>query len=278
MDNQKDPTLNREDDLNAENNLLKLKLGLEHGMQMADMSNLRPELENEWLKSVYAFEQQFKDARRIKVYDYIGRPPFRKWDTLTPAEARIELENIQSVMEKNGVELDCLCEYDDAIIYRFITDELFQHEMDDMRGSGMTWHFIYEEFYPNHNYDLRRQASDFVKAIFTRPWKEEFDGIMLARKVSFSGKEYDRVSISSIITAFQEAHAPFRIKKFDINKVVIDTELTMADVHAKLTWSGKMKQGDNFRHQGICSFHFLRQDDYWHVGDFYIPGFSRNKE
>lgn len=51
MDNQKDPTLNPEDDLNAENNLLKLKLGLEYGMQMADLSNLRPELENEWLKS-----------------------------------------------------------------------------------------------------------------------------------------------------------------------------------------------------------------------------------
>ena len=32
MENQKNPLLNPEDELKAENNLLKLKLGLEHGM------------------------------------------------------------------------------------------------------------------------------------------------------------------------------------------------------------------------------------------------------
>lgn len=32
MDNQKDPVLNHEDELKAENNLLKLKLTLEHGV------------------------------------------------------------------------------------------------------------------------------------------------------------------------------------------------------------------------------------------------------
>ena len=68
MDKQKDPQITPDDLLKAENAFLKLKLGLEHGMQMEETSTLSPEIENQWLKSVYAFEQQYKDAKRIKLY------------------------------------------------------------------------------------------------------------------------------------------------------------------------------------------------------------------
>src|SRR5688500_6309194 len=174
MDTQKDPLLNPADDIKAENNLLKIKLQLEHGMLMDETIGLNPGLENQWLKSVYAFEQQLKDAKRIKLYDYIGCPTFIRWDALTHDQISKERQRIELLMENNGVQLDCLCEYDDEIIYKFITEELFQHEMDDMRIAGMTCHFTYEEFYPNHDYNLREHTSRFIKAIFTRPWDEEF--------------------------------------------------------------------------------------------------------
>ncbi|HET9488003.1 MAG TPA: hypothetical protein VFO54_11225 [Chryseosolibacter sp.] len=278
MDNQKDPLLSRSDNLQAENSLLKLKLRLEYGMQMDDTSSLSPEVENQWLKSVYAFEQQFKNARRISVYDYIGRPDFSNWDALTPDETRKELLRIQTIMEQNDVQLTCLCEYDDAIIYRFVTEELFQHEMDDMRVAGMTCHFTYEEFHPNHDYDLRNYTHDFLKAIFSRPWHEEFDIIHLTRKVSFCGKEYDRQSISDIITTFQEVHANLEIEKLDIKAVVMNEEVTRAVVHSSLSWSGKMKQGTTVRFEGAGSFHFVRDDDYWQIVNFEIPGFSRKQQ
>lgn len=58
MENQKDPQLNRDEAFYAENNLLKLKLGMEHGMQeIGDTHGLSPEVENQWLKQVYSFEQ-----------------------------------------------------------------------------------------------------------------------------------------------------------------------------------------------------------------------------
>jgi hypothetical protein len=275
MENQKEPLLNREDDLLAENNLLKLKLGIEFGMQMGEARGLDPGLQNEWLKSVYAFEQNFKDAKRIKLYDYIGRPTFAKWNTLTPEETRKELERMELLMENNGVQLGCLCKYDDAIIYKFITEELFEHEMDDMRIAGMTCHFTYEEFHPNHDYDLRKQASRFVEAVFTRPWDEEFDGVELADKVSFSGKPHDRRSISSIIGTFQEAHGILTVERMDITHVGIDDSVTKANVHATLSVSGKMKHGDNVRYEGRCTFQFVKPDEYWYVKSFDIPGFTR---
>ena len=275
MNNPKDPQLNRQEDLTAENNLLKLKLGLEHGMQMADTGSLSPEIENQWLKHVYAFEQQYKDARRIKLYDYLGRPEFRKWDSLAPEEIGRELQRLQSILAANNVQVDCICKYDDAVIYKFITEELLAHEMDDMRIPGMVCHFTYEEFHPNHDHDVRRQVSDFLETIFERQWHKEYDQFALAVKITFSGKHHDRAAISAIITAFQEAHDELEMARLDITEVIINTDITMADVAGSLSVSGK-RQGERVVYEGRCSFHFVRQDGYWYIDAFEVPGLKRD--
>lgn len=275
MENQKDPLLNPEDELRAENNLLKLKLGLEHGMKMAGTGNLSPDVENQWLKSVYAFEQQYKDAKPVKVYDHIGRPAFMKCDQLSVIEISSERQRLQSIMAENGVELDCICEYDDATIYRFITEELFEHEMEDIRIAGMIFHFIYEEFHPNHDYDLRRDTTRFIRALFGRQWNTEYDGIMLNSTITFSGKQYDRIAMASIIQAFQEAHAFFRVKSVDVTEVSFDTTSGKAMVRAQFSVASRMKHGGKVQYEGDCLVHFEREYDFWSVNDFYIPGFSR---
>lgn len=275
MENQKDPHFNPEDELHAENNLLKLKLGLEHGMQMSEISTLSPEVENQWLKSVYAWEEAYKNAKRIKLYDYIGRPTFLKWDTLTSQQTKKELDRLHSIMENNGVQLSCICRYDDATIYKFITQELFEHEMDDMRVLGMTCHFTYEEFHPNHDHDIREHTTDFMKKLFRKQWNEEYDTITLTNKISFSGTTYDRKAISAIITTFQEAHSSLRLHKFDVNDVYIDADNVKANAVASLSAIGKMKDGEKIRYLGTCSFKLEREYDYWQISEFAIPGFSR---
>ncbi|MDQ2657339.1 MAG: hypothetical protein M3Y60_07945 [Bacteroidota bacterium] len=273
MDKQKDPQITPNDLLKAENAFLKLKLGLEHGMQMEESSTLSPEIENQWLKSVYAFEQQYKDAKRIKVYDYIGRPPFTKWHRLDARKIRQELERLRSVMSRNSIELDSICEYDDATIYRFVTEELFEHEMDDMRIPGMTCHYTYEEFHPNHDYDLRRETTDFLNSLFTKVWNEDYDAISLANNVAFRGKEHSRKSVSSIVTAFQEVHRPLQIKTLDITDVTIHSGLINANVRASVDICGEMKSGEAVRYTGVCSFSFIRDDNFWQISGFFVPGF-----
>lgn len=277
MDDQKDPLLSRQDDLHAENNVLKVKLALEHGMQMENTSTLSPGVENQFLKSVYAFEQQYKDAKRVSVYDYLGSPAFSKADTLTPEQTSEELSRLRSIMADRNIELDCICEYDDAIVYRFLTEELFAHEMDDMCIPGMITHFIYEEFHPNHDYDLRRQTGEFMDLVFSRPWNADFHEIILSRQVTFCANVYDCMSISSIIQTFQEAHTSLNIDRMDIAEVVIDPGLTQAHVSGTLSVSGNMKQGEKIRYEGIFSFHFIREDEYWNIDAFNLPGLSKKE-
>jgi hypothetical protein len=71
--------MNEEENLRTENEFLKLKLMLEHGGQFGEMeedsnTELPPEIENQFLNNVLAFEKQFSEHKVIKVYDKIGRP------------------------------------------------------------------------------------------------------------------------------------------------------------------------------------------------------------
>jgi hypothetical protein len=274
METQKDPQLSHHDDLRAENNLLKLKLGLEHGMHMQESSGeLSPEVENQWLKSVYAFEQQFKVAGRIKLYDYIGKPVFKKCDELKPEEVGAELQRLYLILENNDIVLSSICQYDDALLYRFVTEELFDHEMDDMRVPGMTLHFTYEEFHPNHDYDLRNDSTRFLEMIFHRRWEEAYDNLILDEQVTFAGKQYAPASIAAFINAFQEAHGKLQIKSLTVTDVVISPDITTARVTVFLSAKGNMSDGEAVVYEGDCSLHFTRTYDFWHISGFQIPGF-----
>jgi hypothetical protein len=273
MESPKDPQLSRHDHLRAENNLLKVKLGLEHNMQMSEISSLPPDVENQWLKSVYAFEEQFKQARRIKVYDYIGRPVYNKWDTIKSEHVSAELQRLYLILENNDIVLSSICHYDDAILYKFITEELFVHEMDDMRIPGMTVHFTYEEFHPNHDYDLRNDSARFLEMIFHRKWEEEYDNMILDEQVTFGGKLLAPARIADIIKTFQEAHDKLKIQSLEVTDVVINADITAADVRASLCVKGNTNDRIPVTYEGICSFTFSRQLDYWHLSGFYIPGF-----
>lgn len=276
MDHEKDPLLTREDALRAENCFLKLKLGLEHGMQMSEMSTLPPEMENEWLRSVYAFEQQFRNAKRVKLYDYVGRPEFKTWDALSPEQVREERQRLEVIMENNNVHLECLCEYDDAVIYRFITEELFHCEMDDIRIPGMTMHYTYEEFYPNHDYDLRRDTSDFIHAIYARQWDNDFDEMKIHDLVCWSGAWLNKNGIGTVIKTFQEQHHPLCVERFDIRKVTITDEERKAVIDAIICVTGNATAGEPVRYEGPAHFGFVRPEKYWSIDRFEVPGFNES--
>ena len=73
--------LPEEERLRAENEYLKMKLMLETGIEFGGNAEAlagMPELENEFLRSVAAFEQQWGNSCKVTVFDKIGKPDFFK--------------------------------------------------------------------------------------------------------------------------------------------------------------------------------------------------------
>src|SRR5258706_1754654 len=263
--------LSEKDEFMEENELLNLKLEVDYGMAGSNMSAQRTTLENQWLNSFGNVEQQHKRAERIKVYDYLGCPAFKRMDQLKPEEIGAGLDIIRSHMEKKGIVLNFNCDVDPVIMYRFITEELFKHEIDDVSNKGMVIHFIYEEFHPNYDLDLRNHADELIEILFRKKW-DRFDAHCFAGRVDFKGVQYRNEGIAGIIQSFQEAHDSFSVEQFEIEDVQFDLRKQYAEVDARIRYRAK---GDVIRYfDGTCRITFLFQWGYWYINGFALPGFG----
>ena len=67
---------NPEENLRMENEFLQLKLKAELGAKTFISSNFPPEIENEFLKNVLAFENSFSNAPLKKMYELLEKPKY----------------------------------------------------------------------------------------------------------------------------------------------------------------------------------------------------------
>src|ERR1017187_4045975 len=87
-----------EENLRMENELLRLKLKAELGAESHSAEDLDPGIENEFLKNVMAFEQNWANAKPAKVYDLLGKPDFKKVGDLNDEKIEEELEKITDLL------------------------------------------------------------------------------------------------------------------------------------------------------------------------------------
>lgn len=275
--NQLPPVFSDHDDeLRANNELLKLKLELEHGMRSYESNGLSPELENKWLRYIYNHEQLFRDCGRISVYNYIGRPPFTVIESLERKQVTAELERLLSVMRTHGVQLDCMCEYDDAIIYQFITTELFGVEMDNIHMPGLVNHFTYEDFHMNNQYELERIGIDLIKSIYNHEWRAEYDSVWVAAAVKCNGIVHDFHGFSSVIMGFQQRHSFIEIRELHLVEVSVDEKNGRGQLTASLVYLSQTHAGHQQQQKGDCVINFRKDEEtgYWNVIDINMPGIT----
>ena len=144
-----------------------------YGMNFSPTPNDLPaDLEAEFLASVEEFERRWEEASTTTVRAFLGNP-----DILHPADVPArgipdELARITEIMNRRNVHLDFICPVPDAEAYRFIVEELLDHEMEDIPIEGMIHGFIYEEFHPNHLYDVSSVGRDVAEGLLLgNEWK-----------------------------------------------------------------------------------------------------------
>lgn len=219
--------LTPDESLRADNEIKLLKLQLEHDVIFSDFdAAMPPEQVGEFLDSIFALEEMHKNPTQITVYDKVGQPTFQPESSLTDNELLMALDGLLRRMGEHSVNLDVLApdDYDDRTIYRFLTEELFPHETTDM-GGGWTTNFIYEEFHPNHPYDISNHCHDFINMLvaghfdslspnmadhfFDReaePWSHNARPIVTARLTELLEGWWPRTPRSGTVENIQVAH------------------------------------------------------------------------
>lgn len=258
----KDPNRKKKSSIKQENEELRKKIQDEFGgMHWSNPdSNLPPELENEFLNHIMEFEKYFQNREITTVYEFLGKPTYKKLEDLKPEEISDELDKLYDLLYENQISLDTICEVSDEELYRFITKELFFEEKDDMRIPGMTSHYTYEEFHPNHAYDIQQHAEEFFKSYLNK--NSEFYDTFLSSEAQ--KQDWHK--------SFRTTFSHFEIEKFEIVnfEYSLETEagIVIFSCDTKATVDGSR---DVFRIQGNGKMDFVFQWDFWSIDKLELP-------
>lgn len=264
-------------DLRIENEILRMKLQAEAGAIIGIKDDIPPELENIFLQNVIAFEEASKNVKQVPLYDFLGRPEFRLAAELTPSEIGTELHRLKKLIEEKQVILDILDEYDDEVIYKFITEELFQQETYETLIPGMIRHFTYESFHPNHRLDIRERTMDFLAGWFERridehSWELGMEFILPDETLFTRQEVVTKIkSIFASYTAFVDCQYALGDIAFEWNEGA-GTGLGYCEGAAK--YKAVLESGEMVPVEGPFKLFFCNSGNWWNLFYFIFPGFK----
>jgi hypothetical protein len=267
-----------EQNLRLENELLKLKMQAERGALFGgNMEGLPPEVEAEFLKNVQSFEDSFDKAKQITIYECIGSPEYKRTEDLKPDEVEDEIKKIIELMHSKNIILEVLGKYDLLVIYKFITEELFQEKIKKVDFPGYIHSFVYEDFHPSHDLDISRTAQDFLDHWF----KKEFDENsteFASQLVTADGKIFSRDEVISRLQNCLNSYREFSNIGFmgcDTSHEWNETEgKGMGHAEGMFRYDAEIENGETIHFEEPFKLYMINEDGYWRIYYFVFPGFA----
>jgi hypothetical protein len=194
-------------------------------------SRLSPELENEWLDHVLEFERQFEQAERITVRQRIGDPPIQSLSDLPLHAVGEAVTALLDLLAAHGIAVDFLGDVDELEAYRYLTQELLDQEMDDIRVEGMITHFTYS----TPEYDVQMWVEDFVLDVFTHEKEYFLPGLAKQPLFNAQGEPITAEQFQQRIEAVWERLPP--TNRVTVKPITVQVEGDEAKVCAVVAWN-----------------------------------------
>ncbi|WP_295717670.1 hypothetical protein [Mucilaginibacter sp.] len=264
-----------EDNLRMENELMRLKLKAELGADSQSSGNLDPLIENEFLKHVMAFEQNYAGAKRTKVFDLLGKPDFKKADELSDHLVDLAFEEVTDLLAQKNIEVDFIAAYDNRTKYSFITEELFDHETDDFNIPGMVTHFTYEEFHPNHKLDIGNRAEEFLSGwlaqkLNERSWCIADPFILKGDRTVSKAELVEKLNqIFNSYNAFTDPEYKIADIGFEFN-----TETGMGYAEGYIKYNAILESNEKIVIHGPFKLYLSFEHEWWSIFHIVFPGFE----
>ena len=264
-----------EENLRMENELLRLKMQAELGSSSYSSPGLDPQIENEFLKNVMAFENSYANSQPATVFHLLGKPYFKKPDELNDEQLERALEEITTLMSAKNVEVDFSEDVDSHTRYEFIVDELFAHETTFFPVGGMTVHFDYEEFHPNHKKDIENRAKEFLEEWFKQSLNEKSwelaDTFILP-----DGKLLSKAAVAAQLTHIFDAYTAFTDDKYVIKEVGFQLQEGGGLGHAEglVRYNAVLENGESVPIGGHFKLYMTLEYGWWSIFHIVFPGFE----
>ncbi len=255
-----------ENKLKFENELKKLKIQAQFdGKFFQDEENKTPpDIESQFLDNILAFEENFNSKDTKKIKEVLGFPKLPTGEHLNDSEIQTQLEEVFHLLDSKQIGLDVIHEVPDREVYRFITEELLEEEVQII--PGMTNCFIYEEFHPNHHEDLKRYTTEFIEMLL----KKDFDymHMPLASQMHYEGKLITDKEFVSLLIDKMEVFSTSGLKEIHFAKVSIDESI--ATVKANIVGENNPEKSDGTARKITATLQFV-DEGYWMLQNVNIP-------
>lgn len=278
-DFEEDSEFNEEsqNDLRLENELRKIKLTLEHGAEFPEGQghNLPPEIENQFLDYLKQFEKEFARKKMILVYDLAGQPEYTPVAELSDDSVGAELDKLMEALNKHSISVDTICEVDKRELYRFITEELFKIETNDIRIPGMIHGFTYEEYHPNHKHDIQSRCTEFVRQVLDLDKELRPDFLCISEKPCLAGKQANGDEFIKKMGFFREAFSSFHIEELEPIDISVASDNKSGFASFYIRYSGTLDGSyETMSFEGNCTFELTHNTDAWSISCVNVPGLS----
>ena len=281
MENEEKFSDNPEEQLRIENELLKLKLQAELGAQFGgNMSNIPPQVEQDFLQQIIAFQEYQKNAPMVIFREYLESPELPLSDKLSKEDLETAWDGIEYLLAEHYMQVRFPEEgLPLAEKYDFVVRDLFPLSiMQPGRESG--WIFDYEEFYPNHVKIMGRRTEEFMKDFFENNMDP---GVWYLTKEIINAQSQTVMDSHGLIAKINRFHELFNdIKKYEyhIEETRIDDpknpgDLTLGFVDGVVRYTVEREDGEEQEITGPFKLYFQKTgEDWWEIFNFHLHGFS----
>lgn len=267
--------------LQAENEKLRMKLQNEAGAVIGLQDDIPPELENLFLQNVLAFEEASQNVKLVSLYDYLEQPHYKKLEELQPEEVAEELNRLQALIHEKQIHLDILDDYEPAVIYKFITEELFEQETYESLLPGMIRHFTYEAFHPNHKIEICERALDFIGDWFERKM-DEHSWELNAEFILPDGTIKKREEVVQKIKSIFDFYKTFSKCQYSMGEVSCEwnekQNKGLAYAEGAVKYLGVLDDGEAVPIEGPFKLYMSNEGSWWGIFYFIFPGFTWQDE
>lgn len=222
------------DDLRKQNGETKQRLFETYGATFHQEEDLPPDIEADWLDDIEEFERRYADAKQTTVRAFTGNPVFTPIDQLRPEELPVAIQSVMDKLAEHGIAVDIVDPAEDDDIYRFLTEELPDVEIDDVRIDGMCYHFIYEEFHPNIECNAKRAAEELLNVFFNDA-DPMYMGVGLLTE---GGHRMPAEEVQVLVRTLHAKCGPFNGCEQNLFDCTLDGD--EATVIVSLTWMGDL--------------------------------------
>jgi hypothetical protein len=263
-----------------ENEILKMKLKAQYGdafQMFTPEGQLPPDVENQFLKNMINFEENYQNMEFIKILDKIGNPVIMPISAISVSELPAAIAHIVQLLNDKNIHIDFLeGPYDDELKYKFITEELLHKEIEKDMPEGMSCNFIYEEFHPNHKADVTKIGHEFIVAWITG----NLAGVEAHLAKNLINDKGTQIKQEKIVTRIKNVFDAFEhfendgYNVFDVGfKMNEDTDTGMGHVEGNLKFDAIVSDGEKVHFEGGCKIYLSYEFGFWHIFYFVMPGF-----